>query len=392
MGWLFVPGLKESVSDSQSWNPHIVRSVTWRGKHTRPEYWQRVWSKAPWIRVLSGMISNRLTADDGVESWILSMRDSRANRIPSPENAKESPTSVTSGPLFSESSKRLEPPWSSSKMCQGSFSGFDLSERNYADWVTGLRLEYSARANAVPATGESGCSFWPTADASVSTGYNQSPSPNAAIRPTLGMISRNWPSPNAHDGRRPGVDERSTQGGNLNRDAALWPTPDTRMNRGSRESWMAENPKAGRDLTTETEMWGTPTSRDHKDGATTLENTPVNGLLGRQAILFSPRDRETAPGDPSLMDGQISPRRWMTPRSKEDGNYQYDRSAPEGKRLTLTGQTRSAKKKLNPNFVDWMMGFPVGWTSVLTDFAPAEMQSYLSKQRWLLSRLLERRP
>ena len=29
---------------------------------------------------------------------------------------------------------------------------------------------------------------------------------------------------------------------------------------------------------------GTPTSRDHKDGASTLENTPVNAPLGRQAL------------------------------------------------------------------------------------------------------------
>jgi hypothetical protein len=27
-----------------------------------------------------------------------------------------------------------------------------------------------------------------------------------------------WPSPNAHDGRRPGADLKSTQGANLNRD------------------------------------------------------------------------------------------------------------------------------------------------------------------------------
>jgi len=31
-----------------------------------------------------------------------------------------------------------------------------------------------------------------------------------------------WATPNAHDGRRLGVDEHSTQGGNLNRDAASW--------------------------------------------------------------------------------------------------------------------------------------------------------------------------
>ena len=30
--------------------------------------------------------------------------------------------------------------------------------------------------------------------------------------------------------------------------------------------------------------WATPTTRDWKDGATTLENTPVNSLLGRQVL------------------------------------------------------------------------------------------------------------
>ena len=29
----------------------------------------------------------------------------------------------------------------------------------------------------------------------------------------------------------------------------------------------------------------TPTARDHKDGATSLANTPVNGLLGRQVLV-----------------------------------------------------------------------------------------------------------
>ena len=31
-----------------------------------------------------------------------------------------------------------------------------------------------------------------------------------------------WPTPNAHDGQRPGVDDKSTQGANLQRDAANW--------------------------------------------------------------------------------------------------------------------------------------------------------------------------
>ncbi|WP_354538194.1 hypothetical protein [Roseovarius sp. MBR-6] len=39
------------------------------------------------------------------------------------------------------------------------------------------------------------------------------------------------------------------------------------------------------DLTHSAGMWMTPTARDHKDGATSLANTPVNGLLGRQVLV-----------------------------------------------------------------------------------------------------------
>ncbi len=41
-----------------------------------------------------------------------------------------------------------------------------------------------------------------------------------------------WATPNAHDGRRPGNDVHSTQGGNLNREAATWPTPNARDAKG----------------------------------------------------------------------------------------------------------------------------------------------------------------
>ena len=74
-------------------------------------------------------------------------------------------------------------------------------------------------------------------------------------------------------------------------------------------------------------LWMTPTARDHKDGATSLANTPVNGLLGRQ-VLVTP----TA-GAPSC----------DTPRT------------------------------LNPLFVEALMGWPTGWTgfaSVATAWSP----------------------
>ena len=42
------------------------------------------------------------------------------------------------------------------------------------------------------------------------------------------------------------------------------------------------------------QMWLTPTARDYKGGATTLANTPVNGLLGRQVLTTPMAGRDTS--------------------------------------------------------------------------------------------------
>jgi DNA (cytosine-5)-methyltransferase 1 len=114
----------------------------------------------------------------------------------------------------------------------------------------------------------------------------------------------------------------------------LWPTPqvDSFRSRGGERK-----DEAGLDQMAR--LWGTPTARDHKDGATSLANTPVNGLLGRQVLAMP-----TAGGDTS-----------GTPRS------------------------------LNPRFVEALMGWPSGWTgfgSVGTEWC-----RWLRRMRCELSRL-----
>ncbi len=113
----------------------------------------------------------------------------------------------------------------------------------------------------------------------------------------------------------------------------LWPTP--MANDGCKPS--AGNRKTA-DLTHSAGMWMTPTARDHKDGATSLTNTPVNGLLGRQVL--------------------------VTPMAG-DGSCEMPRT-------------------LNPLFVEALMGWPTGWTgfgSVATVWSPwlRRMRSELSQ-------------
>jgi hypothetical protein len=92
----------------------------------------------------------------------------------------------------------------------------------------------------------------------------------------------------------------------------------------------ARNATAGR-------TWGTPTARDWKDTGD-LTNVPENGLLGRQVV-----NRESRP-TPTKSDGEGGP-----------GNS--GRQGGENLRTAAGGS-------LNPTWVEWLMGFPLGWTDL----------------------------
>lgn len=84
---------------------------------------------------------------------------------------------------------------------------------------------------------------------------------------------------------------------------------------------------------------------------------------------------------------------WQTPRAKEAGGYNQQKNGAHT--LILTGQaingksTNAAKKKLNPKFVAWLMGFDPQYLEP-TNFGPSAMQSFQSAARRHLSFLLNR--
>jgi hypothetical protein len=100
-----------------------------------------------------------------------------------------------------------------------------------------------------------------------------------------------------------------------------WPRWGTTQNGAAYAPPMSELPTAE----TESGSWGTPTARDWKDTGD-MTNVPENGLLGRQVL-------NRGSGGSSVRDG--------------------------GENLRT-----AAGGALNPEFVEWLMGFPLGWTEV----------------------------
>lgn len=210
-----------------------------------------------------------------------------------------------------------------------------------------------------------------------------------------------WPTPNTPSG---GPNTKSTPthtGGKV----MNWPTPDA-GNRGGSQT--PEKRKAGGHnvcLQDMGEHWGTPTSRDWKDGSS-ADTAPTNGLLGRQVIQNWP-----TPDANAMNDGE-SRESWQTRADRLKARHingngagmplaiacqssHPDPQIPDGPQLSPNSRTSlppSQRKKLNVCFTSWLMGFPHHWLAPEPMASgPAEMQLWLHAQRWHLLRLLEER-
>ena len=175
MTWLYVPPSCLSAQDtpastleSESPAQVLAQSALWRSKRLPPRSWQRVWEKAPWLQLLSGLTLQPSTAQHGVEQWISSLRGSRASRIASPESALEPTTLATCGHTLPVSWERCALPWCSSKTSQGYLAPHFIDvAKTFKHWVTGLRSAYSVRRKSARRTNGNGSSSWPTPTAMV---------------------------------------------------------------------------------------------------------------------------------------------------------------------------------------------------------------------------------
>ena len=168
------------------------------------------------------------------------------------------------------------------------------------------------------------------------TSQDSSP-PSAAT--SSGESSRTWPKWGiARDG---GYGELLTWApSTAGSGSSSWPTPraEERSQYNSQDNGMALSRAV---------KWPTPTSRDHKDGsAAACKNVPVNCLLGRAVHFPTPHANcHTGPG--------------QAPQKQGGENLQ-----------TVAGGS------LNPTWVEWLMGFPLGWTAL----EPSETPSSRSKR------------
>lgn len=366
--------------------------VTSSGTATpRPFSW-RGWKTRNWITRLSGMTLPPSTAASGVASWIASLLESRVRETPLQANVCLETTPAISGRLPADSCGTWD--------ATGSF------------WKT------------------STASLFPTMDEKPqSLGYLESWAKTGGMRngtwfqrPTLARamsesVFSSWPSVSAQDGARGatpfGYDGH--QGGENLHTAAedfppkpdQWSTPN--VPNGGRtippdavltgRTMMLDGKKVQMELQHQAqafppEPWMTPfgfqagNGPDGNEFATDVKKFPPEPWATSTARDADKCSHPRRPGDKTLTDdAKTFP---SSPPSETTISAGYAYSALIRLLCQLYGvqteaEFRAAPKQLNPRFVELLMGWPVGWSSVATGCGSVETASCgRQQQRHLL--------
>lgn len=215
-----------------------------------------------------------------------------------------------------------------------------------------------------------------------------------------------WATPSSHDGRRE-TDTSSTQHSNLQLEAQSWEgaeqcsrvnSPQPTLNGFEVEGqsapqsvMLATHTESDKPTDLQNDQWPSPAARDHRTpnsqsyrdrgGADKGEQLPnyVEHKWGTPRVTTNGGVGQVEPSAGSRIEDQA--KNWQTPRTGR-GKFTRDHGQKGSERLTLEGSAslhrvqsihdgRELSEKdlgsplrLNPRFVEWLMGWPIGFTEM----------------------------
>lgn len=361
MTWLFVPpecspsapAQEDSNSPSGSPGPSPALWAQSSGKPSlRPSSW-RGWRTRPWKRLLSGTTWPPSMAARGVEQWISSLRASPASPSAAPANASATPTCDGSGPMSPAWFARWSPASSSWRTSQTSLLGaeVDSSEEFSATWPTSgsmLSGRCYRRGLLVPPSSASASTCWPTATTADSRSGGASSYPTNGTHHAGTTLTdravRMWPTPTVHEPVR-----------NLDRI-----DPDEQ-----RDPLLKEQINLG----TVVSLWKSPTAADGLSGPGVHTTRGGASNLRTQVALWPAPQARDARALPSV---ETAVRRRKARRRNLDDAVSIASSHPD----PMTSTSGDGRRVLNPQFDEWLMGWPIGWTE--------STRSAMASYRWWL--------
>jgi hypothetical protein len=312
----FVADTKALDLDSEEFSQICEKSLTWRGKDSLSRTWLQRWKRENWMQHLSSRTLRPSHTERFEDAWTFSLEVSRANPLVLLESVKQlktpdisSPTSQTeleSANLELFSLKTYKGSSPARQQTESQFS--NMSSESWKDWVTEQRQEYSQRKKSAHLIRESESSSWPT--------------PTAVNR----------------------VRDEETMEKCLK----------FRQSNGQTSVPLYLEEKVIR----EPQNWPTATTRDWKDTNATVPPSranPSKQTLGQRVAHVGLQDQA------NLNTNGKSQESWSTPQARDWKGAEG--RAYKGQTKDLPAQTQ-AMGKLNPDWVEHLMGLPVGWTDL----------------------------
>jgi DNA (cytosine-5)-methyltransferase 1 len=145
---------------------------------------------------------------------------------------------------------------------------------------------------------------------------------------------------------------------------ALWPTPSASQANYEEDpvTWLARRETlkekgingngAGMPLGIAAKLWPTPTARDHKIG-----HRPEAKRSARREGSDGLNDAVRMWPTPTATDGGSDPKKPERAKRSKRGS-----SSPS--LVTAVKSEETTDGALSPTFVEWLMGFPIGWTDL----------------------------
>ena len=324
--WLRIPKTsshytqeEEDLTSDLDWLfPMLEQSVMWRERSRQSRSWSTASKKESWMMHLFGQIPQPSMAARGLEKWIGSLEDSRVSRGQSQVKEKEKKTKDGFGMTSSKSLCRYNPQDSSWRMFQVSLLDMELTPylETFPKWGSMRNGECWERVTLARLTEgiESG-----------------------SLRQMTTPTANKWPTPAAHiaiEGGYPAERRRNEHTLTAQAiDRPRWPTPqasDWKL-RYPTKNWKGEdlvstvNQREGR----KPKNWPTPQASDNRD----------RGCLSTPAV---------------------------------------KRRQKKGKQISLSMSASDKCGRLNPHWVAWLMGWPMGWTEA-SPIDPLVMEDWRRK-------------
>lgn len=356
----FVPDTEALISDLSEQSQACAQSLIVRSKPSPVRTWLQKWKRDSWTQHLSGRILKPSHGQIFMDLWTSSLADIHVSHSVQQANDSDQKTTGISGPLSQQELQFADQEYASLKMSKV-ISRWDspLLSATWKKWVMKCRGEYSQRlksARLISGNESSSSLNYPTPNTCPEAPNRSSNTKNG---PKNIYEAIDWPTvttaeagkiPNQRNYGQIGLSNHPAIRGELVREKSK------KSCRSNQDEILICNSQS---------EWPTATARDHegcgnalprKDGRERMDTLEAVVIHGR-----ADQANSSTHGNHQEL--------WLTPRANEpnsDPNF-AKRNGDRGEHChgMLISQANPSDRnngKLNPRWVETLMGLPIGWT------------------------------